>query len=130
MAWSPELWHELDYSASHDRAGYAGIASLRYLLARLILSPAACPAAADVRDQDVCRLHDFLDRWRAMWRDQPKPLEPQLERSWSDLRALVFAGRQPPVQEAATGAANTKTVADIWSQLNAQLVAERPCRDS
>ena len=124
------IWHELDYSASHDRAGYAGIASLRYLLARLALSGTACPAAAAIHDQDVCRLHDFLNRWMAMWRDEPKSLEPQLERSWSDLRALVFAGGQQSAREAASAGAGSKTVSDIWSELDAQLGGERACPDS
>ncbi len=127
MAWSPRIWHELDYSASHDRAGYADIASLRYLLARLILSPTACPAVAGIHDQDVCRLHDFLDRWMAMWGDERKSFEPKLRRSWSDLRALVFAGGQQSVQEAASAGAGPT---DIWSELNAQLAEERPCPDS
>ncbi len=123
------IWHELDYSASHDQAGYASIASLRYLLARLILSRTTCPAA-DIHDQDVCRLHDFLKRWNTVRRADRRPYDPELERSWNELGALVLSGPQTPVSGAATTGADQRRATDIWSELDAQLGAERACPTS
>jgi uncharacterized protein YjbI with pentapeptide repeats len=121
------IWHELDYSTSHDQPGYASIAGLRYLLARLILSPTTCAGAAAIHDQDVCRLHDFLKRWKTVRHAERRRFDPQLERSWSDLRPLVFAGSQQPVPGAATTGADRKGATDIWSELDAQLGAGRSC---
>ena len=120
-------WHELDYSASHDRAGYASIAGLRYLLARLLLSRTTCPAAADIHEQDVCRLHDFLYRWMAVRAGDRKSIESQLQRGWSDLRPLVFAGAPRSVGQAAAAAGDQSAMTDIWSELDTQLAGERPC---
>ena len=101
------IWHELDYSASHDREGYAGIAGLRYLLAKLILSRRACPGADDIHDRDVCRLHEFLNRWTAVRIDPEKPFEPELQRNWSDLRKLISAGQEQPMRKT-VGAVRTR----------------------
>jgi uncharacterized protein YjbI with pentapeptide repeats len=121
------LWHELDYSASHDRPGYAGIAGLRYLLAKLILSPTACPGAEDIDDRDVCRLHDFLTRWTAARADDAKPFEPELQRSWNDLRELISAEAKHPARWSAEPHADQRVVTDIWEEFDAQLAYERPC---
>ena len=121
------IWHELDYSASHDRAGYAGIASLRYLLAKLILSRPACPGAADIHDRDVCRLHDFLNRWAALRVDPDKPFEPELQRNWNDLRELIFAAKERPVRNAAPADAAPMVVTGIRSELDTELGEQRQC---
>ena len=55
------IWHEFDYSHSHDQAGYARIADLRYLLVRLILSPERCPGA-EIAERDADQLQTFLSR--------------------------------------------------------------------
>jgi uncharacterized protein YjbI with pentapeptide repeats len=124
------IWHELDYSASHDRTGYAGIADLRYLLAKLILSRAACPGAEGIQDRDVCRLHDFLSRWTAAQADPGKPVGPEIQRSWSQLRGLVLAGKEQSSQKPEAAGSDQTGGTGFQSELDAELGDPRPCRAS
>ena len=120
------LWHEFDYSKSHDEAGYARVANLRYLLARLILSPTICPAADGMHERDVCQLQTLLSEWRA-WRgrgdERAKPIEPDLESSWRELRRRVGAADQ-------AAGTDDDTVRDIWATLDAELPDQRSCAES
>ena len=121
------LWHEFDYSKSHDPDGYARVADLRYLLARLMLDRDACPSAAAIPGRDVCRLQRFVTQWTD-WRRRraalyDKPIEPDLESTWADLRKRIGIST-----EARAGAGSQ--VADIWQQLDAELPPERCCPGS
>jgi uncharacterized protein YjbI with pentapeptide repeats len=124
------IWHELDYSASHDRTGYAGIADLRYLLAKLILSRAACPGAEGIQDRDVCRLHDFLSRWTEAQVDPGKPVGPDVQQSWSHLRGLVLAGKKQSSGKPEGAGSDQIGVTGFQSELDAELGDPRPCRAS
>jgi uncharacterized protein YjbI with pentapeptide repeats len=114
------LWHEFDYSRSHDEAGYAPVANLRYLLARLILSPDRCPGVERMPEGDVDQLQKLLSEW-CIWReereDRDKAIEPDLERSWSDLTLRLGA----------TGQADDIEVADIWARLDAETADQQSC---
>jgi uncharacterized protein YjbI with pentapeptide repeats len=87
------LWHEFDYSKSHDRDGYALVADLRLLLVQLMLDRRLCPGAREMSELDVCRLHRFVSEWHA-WREVPvepveKPIARDPEDSWSRLRDRI-----------------------------------------
>ncbi len=118
------LWHEFDYSMSHDRPGYAQVADLRYLLARLMLSESACPRAAAIEDRHRVELRHFLAEWCA-WRRPPsqgesKAIEPALEKTWLELRPLVLGTAQ-------VTAADPKVVPDIWQRLDQELAPLGAC---
>ena len=117
------LWHEFDYSHSHDQEGYDRVADLRYLLARLILSPELCWGAASLPERDFDQLQNFLSQW-CSWRDErdepDKPIESGLERSWSDLRARVGASGQAAETDALR-------LRDIWERLDGETSDQRSC---
>jgi uncharacterized protein YjbI with pentapeptide repeats len=112
------LWHEFEYSQSHDPEGYARIANLRYLLAKLMLDRETCPHIDLMPGRDVCRLHRFEAEWEG-WRGrraegEEKPLGPDLESRWDDLRRLIAA--LPEV-----GATGDRTLTDTWQRLDLEL---------
>lgn len=112
------LWHEFEYSQSHDPEGYASIANLRYLLAKLMLDRGTCPRIDRMPGRDVCQLQRFETDWEA-WRSrrlegEEKPLGPDLEPRWHDLRRLMDA--LPEV-----GATGESTITDVWQRLDLEL---------
>ena len=83
-----------------------------------------CPRVDKISARDVCRLRRFESDWEA-WRDgreesEDKPLGPDLESRWGELRRLI--GVLPEV-----GATDDRTLTDIWQKLDAELGDRRCC---